>query len=142
VQTGQVGPDTPGGPVLVKGDLVIQGTPPDNDFVFDGLFQLTVGRDFTISDRSVTLGIGISGNTVGRDLALKNDSALSGFFGPSSLNVVATSIGRDLIFTGNTAVLGGALVVSQNVVGRDAICANNDPAPTDGNVVGRSNTCG
>jgi hypothetical protein len=39
-------------------------------------------------------------------------------------------------------VPGGALVVSHNTVGRDAICAANDPTPTDGNVVGRTNTCG
>lgn len=142
VQTSGIGPETPGGPVHVGGDLLIQGTPPDNDFVFDGLFQLTVDRDFTISDRAVTLGIGIRGDTVGRDLVLSNDSALSGFFGPSSLDVVENSVGRDLIFTGNTAVPGGSLVVSHNVVSRDAICADNDPTPTDGNVVGRTNTCG
>jgi len=142
VQTGQVGPDTPGGPVRVKRDLVIQGTPPDNDFVFDGLSQLTVDRDLTISDRSVTLGFTIGGDTIGRDLAVTGDSALSGFFGPSSLVVTQSSVGRDLIFTGNTAVPGGGLIVSQNVVHRDAICAANDPPPTDGNTVGRNNTCG
>ena len=142
VQTSGIGPETPGGPVHVEGDLVIQGTPPDNDFVFDGLFQLTVDHDFTISDRAVTLGIGITGDTVGRDLVLRHNSALSGFFGPSSLDVVENSVGRDLIFIGNTAVPGGSLVVSHNVVGRDAICADNDPTPTDGNVVARTNTCG
>jgi len=142
VQTGGVDPDSPGGPVHVRGDLVIQGTPPDKPFVFDGLFLLTVDRDFTITDRSVTLGFTIGGDTVGRDLVVTNDTALSGFFGPSSLVVRQNSVGRDLIFTGNTAVSGGGLIVSQNVVGRDAICAGNDPAPTDGNVVGRTNTCG
>jgi hypothetical protein len=142
VQTGQVGPDTQGGPVRVEHDLVIQGTPPDNDFVFDGLFRLTVDRDFQISGRSVTLGFTVGGDTVGRDLIVTNDSALSGFFGPSDLVVSENSVGRDLIFTGNTAVAGGALIVSHNVVSRDAICAANDPTPTDGNVVGRTNTCG
>jgi hypothetical protein len=142
VQTGGISPDSPGGPVHVEGNLVIQGTPPDNEFVFDGLFLLTVDRDFTITGRSVTLGFTIAGDTVGRDLAVTNDAALSGFFGPSFLVVRQNSVGRDLIFTGNTAVPGGGLIVSQNVVARDAICAGNDPAPTDGNVVGRTNTCG
>jgi hypothetical protein len=141
VQTGQVGPDTPGGPVRVEHDLLIQGT-PDNEFVFDGLFQLTVDRDLTITGRSVTLGIGVGGDTIGRDLVVTNDSALSGFFGPSSIDITENTVGRDLIFTGNTAVPGGALIVSHNVVGRDAICAANDPTPTDGNTVGRRNTCG
>jgi hypothetical protein len=52
VQTGGIGPETPGGPVHVLGDLLIQGTPPDNDFVFDGLGGglLTVGRDLRITD--------------------------------------------------------------------------------------------
>jgi hypothetical protein len=142
VQTGQVGPDTPGGPVRVEHDFTIQGTPPDNDFVFDGLFNLTVDRNLQISSRSVTLGFTIGGDTIGRDLIVTNNSALSGFFGSSSLVVRENSVGRDLIFTGNTAVLGGGLIVTHNVVGRDAICADNDPAPTDGNVVARTSTCG
>jgi hypothetical protein len=143
VQTGMVGPDTPGGPVRVERDLMIQGTPPDNDFVFDGLFALTVGRDLKITDRTVTLGFTIGGDTVGRDIVVTNDTALpNSFFGPSSLVVRENSVGRDLIFTGNTAVDGGELIVSHNVVRRDAICASNDPPPTDGNVVGRTNTCG
>jgi hypothetical protein len=142
VQTGGVSPTSPGGPVHVLGSLVIQGTPPNNDFVFDGLFKLTVDRDFTITDRSVTLGFTVGGDTIGRDLVVSHDTALSGFFGPSSLVVTGNSVGRDLLFTGNAAVPGGSLIVSQNVVGRDALCADNDPAPTDGNIVGRTNTCG
>jgi hypothetical protein len=142
VQTGQIGPDTPGGPVHVEHDLVIQGTPPDNEFVFDGLSQLSVDRDLRIGGRSVTLGFTVGGDTIGRDLVITDDAALSGFFGPSSLNIVGNTIGRDLIFTGNTAVSGGALVVSHNVIGRDAICAANNPTPTDGNTVARTNTCG
>ena len=121
---------------------MIQGTPPDNDFVFDGLFLLTVDRDLTIVDRTVSLGFTIGGETVGRDLRAADDSAVSGFFGPSSLNVTDNSVGRDLIFTGNTAVPSGSLIVSHDTVGRDAICAANDPTPTDGNVVGRTTTCG
>jgi hypothetical protein len=143
VQTGGVDPESPGGPVHVLGDLLIQGTPPDNDFVFDGLFLLTIGRNLQIIDRSVTFGFTIGGDTVGRDIIVRNDTALPNpFFGASSLVVRDNSVGRDLVFTGNTAVDGGSLVVSHNVVGRDAICADNDPPPTDGNVVGRTNTCG
>jgi hypothetical protein len=142
VQTGQLGPDTPGGPVHVEHDLMIQGTPPDNDFVFDGLFRLSVDRDLQVSGRSVPLGFTVGGDTIGRDLVITNDAALSGFFGPSSLNIVGNTVGRDLIFTGNTAAAGGSLVVSHNVVGRDAICAADNPTPTDGNTVTRANTCG
>jgi len=142
VQTGGIGPETPGGPVHVKGNLVIRGTPPGNEFVFDGLTQLTVDGDFTITERSVTLGFTIAGDTIGRDLVVSDDAALFGFFGPSSIVVRQNSVGRDLIFTDNSAASGGALIVSQNVVGRDAICSDDDPAPTDGNVVGRTNSCG
>lgn len=160
VQTGQIGPDTPGGPVHVGRDLVIQGTPPDNDFVFDGMCDLTVGRDLRMIDRSVTLGVGFGdqsggkevcsarqSNTIGHDLVFTGNSALSGFFGPSSIEVGNNRVGHDLIFTGNTAVPGGFLEVSDNVVGHDAICANNSPAPSgddssDGpNTVGHTNTC-
>jgi hypothetical protein len=143
VQTGQIGPDTPGGPVKVGRDLVMTGTPPGHEFVFDGLDQLSVERDLVISGRSVTLGIGVRGDTIGRDLVMTNDAALVGFFGPSELEVRGNSVGRDLIFTDNSAVLpGGQLIVSGNVVGRDAICAANDPPPSDGNTVGRLNSCG
>jgi hypothetical protein len=142
VQTGGVSPTSPGGPVHVLGSLVMQGTPPGAEFVFDGLFKLTVDRDLQIDGRSVTLGIGVSGDTIGRDLIMTNDSALSGFFGPSSLDIVGNTVGRDLVFTGNTAVPGGSLVVSHNLIGRDAVCAANDPTPTDGNTVARTNSCG
>src|SRR5207244_3367561 len=64
VQTGKVGPDTPGGPVRVGHDLVIQGSPPGNEFVFDGICETTVGHDFRILDRSVTLGIGLGDEEV------------------------------------------------------------------------------
>jgi hypothetical protein len=71
-----------------------------------------------------------------------SDSALEGFFGASSIDITENSVGRDLIFTGNTAAPAGGLVVSHNMVGRDAICAANNPTPTDGNTAGRTNTCG
>ena len=68
----------------------------------------------------------------------------SGFFGPSALIVGDNHVGRDLVFSNNTAVPGGTLEVSRNVVGRDATCAGNNPAVTVNgpNSAGRSNTCG
>jgi hypothetical protein len=154
-QTVQTG--TPGAPapVQVGGDFTIQGTPgPAFQFVFDGICDLHVGRDLTITDRSVTLGIGLGThcaargeglNTVGRDLVFTNNSSQNGFFGPSSLHVVANQVGRDLLVTGNTAVVpGGAIEVSGNTAARDATCSGNSPAPTVNapNSAGRSNTCG
>ena len=153
IQTGRNGPNTPGGPVNVGNDFTIQGSPtPDFRFVFDGMCNLNVGRDFSITDRSVTLGIGFGSNcaargqpanTVGRDLVFTGNHALSGVFGPSSLQVVDNHVGRDLVFADNTAVPGGALEVSGNVVTRDATCAGNNPAVTVNapNTAGRSNTC-
>jgi hypothetical protein len=156
VQTGGNAPDSPGGPVRVGHDVFITGTPEGNDFVFDGMCELTVDHDFTMTERSVTLGVGFgdncaflgeSPNTVGHDLVFTNNSALDGFFGPSALEVGGNRVGHDLIFTGNTAATGGFLEVSDNVVGHDAICANNSPAvgspePWDGpNTVGGTNTC-
>jgi hypothetical protein len=156
VQTGKNAPDSPGGPVFVGHDVLIKGSPEGFEFVFDGMCELTVGRDFKMTRRTVTLGIGFGDNcdelgrgpnTVGRDLIVTHNSAREGFFGPSSLEVGNNRVGRDLIFTDNTAVAGGRLEVSGNVVGDDAICEGNDPAvtqdPADGpNRVGDRNTCG
>ena len=127
VQTGHVAPETPGGPVRVGRDVLINGSPEGFPFVYDGICELTVGRDFTIARRAVTLGFGIGDNCARNGLE-------------------ANTIGHDLIFRRNTAVSGGFLEVSDNVVGRDAICEGNDPAPTIGsdagpNVAGRRNTC-
>jgi hypothetical protein len=153
VQTGHNGPNTPGGPVQVVGSFTIQGSPgPDFQFVFDGICDLHVGSDLTITDRSVTLGIGLGKscaargegiNTIGRDLVFTNDHALSGFFGPSALQVDGNQVGRDLLVTGNTAVPGGFLDVSGNTAARDATCNGNTPAATVNtpNSAGRSNTC-
>jgi hypothetical protein len=152
IQSGRNGPDSPGGAVVVGHDFTIVGS-PDNPFVFDGLCNLSVGRDLSITDRTVNLGIGLGSicagngeppNTVGRDLILTNDHAVSGVFGPSSISVGGNSVGRDLVFTDNTAAPGGKLDVSGNVVARDATCAANNPAVTvdTPNVAGRSNTCG
>jgi hypothetical protein len=152
VQTGHNAPDTPGGPVRVGHDFVIEGS-PDFPFVFDGLCNLTVARDLSITNRSVNLGIGIGkncvsrgqqANAIGRDLVVTGVHALSGVFGPSSINVNDNHVGRDLVFSNNTAVPGGLLEVSRNAGARDATCAANNPAVTVNgpNVAGRSNTCG
>jgi hypothetical protein len=152
VQTGRVGPDTPGGPVSVGHDFTIDGS-PDLPFVFDGICDVDVAHDFSITNRSVTLGFGIGNicarngqpaNTVGRDMIITGNTALAGVFGPSALIVGDNHVGRDLVFSNNTAVPGGRLEVSRNVVGRDATCAGNNPAVTvvGPNSAGRSNTCG
>lgn len=152
VQTGRIGPDTPGGPVNVGHDFAIAGS-PDLPFVFDGICDAHVGRDFSITNRSVTLGFGIGNicagngqpaNTVGRDMIITGNTALAGVFGPSALIVGDNHVGRDLVFSNNTAVAGGSLEVSRNVVGRDVTCAGNNPAVTVNgpNSAGRSNTCG
>jgi hypothetical protein len=156
-QTGMIAPDSPGGPVRVGHDVEITGSPAGFDFVFDGICNLTVGHDFRMTNRSVTLGVGLGGhcaqfgrpaNTIGHDLIVTGNSALSGVFGPSSIEVGHNVVGHDLVFTANSAVPGGHLDVSDNVVRHDAVCAGNDPAPApddpgDGpNIVGHQNTCG
>jgi hypothetical protein len=152
VQTGQIEPDSPGGPVKVGHDFAIDGS-PDLPFVFDGICDVNVARDFSITNRSVTLGFGIGNicarngqpaNTVGRDMIITGNTALDGFFGPSALIVGDNHVGRDLVFSDNTAVPGGALIVTNNLVGRDATCAGNNPAVfvPEPNVAERSNTCG
>lgn len=152
IQTGHNSPDTPGGPVNVGHDFTIVGS-PDLPFVFDGICNLTVGRDLRITDRTVDLGIGLGAfcrqngeepNVVGRDLVLTGDSAASGFFGPSSIQVGFNRVGRDLVFSRNTAAAGGTLEVSGNAVARNATCADNSPAATAAtpNAAGGANTCG
>jgi hypothetical protein len=140
----------------VGDDLVVEGTPPGNEFVFDSLCGTAVGHDLRYTNRSVTLGVSIgdeealdcTGDTVGHDLVVSGNSALAGFFGPSAIEVGNNTVGHNLVFTGNTAVAGGYLEVSDNTVRHDAICAGNNPAPsgddpTDGpNLVGHTNTCG
>ena len=154
VQTGGNGPDTPGGPVRIAGDLTINGT-PDSDFAFDGLCSLNVGHDVRIVNRTVNFGIGFGDNcsgrqqnTVGHDLIFSNDSAEIGFFGPSVIEVGGNTVGHDLVFTHNTADPGGYLEVSDNQVAGNAICEANSPAvgspeSSDGpNIVAGKNTCG
>ena len=152
VQTSRLGRDSPEGPVNVGHDFTIEGS-PDFPFVFDGLCDLHVTNDLRITDRTVNLGIGLGAqcagngapaNTIGRDLVVTGNEALSGVFGPSSIRVGANHVGRDLVFADNTAGPGGQLEVSGNTVGRDASCTANTPAVTVNapNTAGRTNTCG
>ena len=156
VQTGHNEPDSPGGPVRVGHDLSISGT-PNGDFLFDGMCSLTVGHNATIANRTVDAGIGFGdncvfngeqANTIGYDLVVTHNSAVVGFFGPSSIEVGGNQVGHDLVFTHNSAPGGGFLEVSDNTVANDAICAYNKPVvgspePWDGpNTVGGQNSCG
>jgi hypothetical protein len=156
VQTGMIGPDTPGGLVTVGRDVVIDGG-PGYDFVFDGMCALHVGHDLRVVNRSVNLGIGLGdgcpffgahlANRIDHDLVVTGNSAETGFFGPSGIEVGNNIVGHDLIFTNNTAVSGGILEVADNTVGHDAICRGNSPAAGkdifDGpNIVAGKNTCG
>ena len=159
IGTGSTGPPpSPSGPTSVGHDFVLNGAPgPQDDgaFVFDGLCDLTVGHDLQITNRWVTLGSRVGDEdgscplysvSVGHDLVESNDTALTGFFGPSPLEIGNTTVANDLIVTGNTAT--GGIEVSDNHVGGDAMCAGNSPSPSgdgpgDGpNVVGGTNTCG
>jgi hypothetical protein len=154
VQTGKIDRDSPGGPVNVGHDMVIDGSPAGNAFVFDGICNLHVGHDMRVTNRTVTLGFGIAsvgcafdnqpGNTIDHDLVVTGNTAAIGFFGPSSLHIADDHVGHDLIFTGNTAAPGGSLDVTGNVVGHDAVCSDNSPAVTVAtpNSVGHVNTCG
>ena len=48
---------------------------------------------------------------------MSGNTAESGVFGPSPIRVGDNRVGRDLVFSHNTAVPGGALEVSGNAVG-------------------------
>jgi hypothetical protein len=154
VQTGKIDPDSPGGAVNVGHDAVITGSPADNPFVFDGICDLHVGHDMSVTNRTVTLGFGIAppacrfngegGNTIAHDLVVTGNTAASGFFGASGLRIGDDQVGHDLIFSGNTAVPGGSLEVTNNAVGHDLLCSGNSPAVTvtDPNSAGHLDTCG
>ena len=77
VQTGHNSPNTPGGPVRVGHDFVIEGS-PGFPFVFDGLCNLTVGRDLRITDRTVNLGMGNRQQLPGQRPAAGHDRPRSG----------------------------------------------------------------
>ena len=163
IQIGSTGPPPDGvnGRVTVGHDFVVNGSPgpPDpGNFIFDGICDLGVGNDLLMTNRWVTLGftigdstppfsacIGSQPVTVGHDLVVMNDKALSGFFGPSSLEVGDIQVGNDATFSGNSAVSGGSLEFNDNTIGHDATCSRNTPSvtgdlPDDGpNHVGGTN---
>ena len=72
VQTGHNAPDTPGGPVNIGHDFTIEGS-PDLPFVFDGICDLNVGRDLSMTDRTVNLGIGARQPVRGNGAAGEHD---------------------------------------------------------------------
>jgi hypothetical protein len=150
------------GPVDVNHDVLLEGS-PGPIFAHD-LCDLHVGHDFVVSGQQLNFGMSIgdtdsdegcslaagttgSSNTIGHDLVITDNAALSNpFFGASSIDVGNNTVGHDLIVRGNTATAN--LEVSDNVVGHDALCYGNSPAPSaddpaDGpNVAGHRNTCG
>jgi hypothetical protein len=153
VQTGKIAPDSPGGTVTVGRDALISGSPAGNPFVFDGVCNLVVGHDMRVTNRTVTLGFGIAsfgcpfigepGNTINHDLVVTGNTAASSPFG-SSLRIGDNHVAHDLIFSGNTGNDPGTLIVTNNVVGHDALCSSNSQPVTvfDPNSAGHLNTCG
>lgn len=164
IQIGSTGPPPDGvnGRVTVGNDFVVNGSPgpPDpGNFIFDGICDLGVGHDLLMTNRWVTLGFTIGDSTpfsacsstadepvtVGHDLVVTNDKALSGFFGPSSLEVGDVQVGNDATFSGNSAVPGGFLEFNDNTIAGNATCSRNTPSitgglPDDGpNTVGGTN---
>jgi len=155
IQTGCSDP-TASCTVRIGNDFVIDGSPGRPDpgaFVFDGMCDLSVGHDLRITNRWVTLGLGLGDGcigtgsgpiTVGHDLVFYNNTALTGFFGPSSMSVVNAKVGHDLTVTGNSAT--DTLQVSGDTVGKDATCrGNNPPASLDSlgpnSIGGTNNGC-
>lgn len=163
LQLGSTGPPPDGisGRTTVGHDFVVNGSPGAPDpgaFVFDSLCNLGVGNDLVVTNRWVTLGFSIGDSTppfspcidsqpdsVGHDLVVTNDRALSGFFGPSPLEVGDIQVGNDATFSGNSAVPGGFLEFNDNTIAGDATCSRNTPSitgglPADGpNIVGGTN---
>jgi len=133
--------------------VLISGEPADNPFVFDGTCDLHVGHDMRVTNRAVTLGfgdasfscvvLGLPGNTIGHDLVVTGNTAVSSPFG-SSLRIGDNKVGHDLIFSDNTGNDPGTLIVTDNVVGHDLLCSSNSQSVVvyDPNVAGHLNTCG
>lgn len=156
VQTGDISP-TDRGNVRVGHDFVVKGSPgrPDSGaFVFDGICDLSVGNDLTLTNRWVTLGIGLGDNcrsgvgpvTVDHDLTFSGNDAINGFFGSSSLEVGNVTVGHTLTVTGNSAT--GFVEVADNIVAGDATCRNNTPPASLGesrdgpnSIAGTNNGC-
>jgi hypothetical protein len=155
-------PDGTSGRTTVGHDVIINGSPGPQDpgnFIFDSLCNLAVGNDLVMENRWVTLGFTIGDSTplsactdtadqpvtVGHDLVVTNDTALAGFFGPSSLEVGNVQVGHDATFSGNTGLDGSFLEFNDNTIAGNATCSRNSPAITGGiaadgpNLVGGSN---
>jgi hypothetical protein len=125
--------------VQVGNDFVINGSPgpPDpNAFLFDGICDLSVGNDLSITNRWVTLGIGLGEHTcggtpsgpvtVGRDLIYTGNTGLTNpFFGPTGLGFSGVTVGRNITVTGNSAT--GDITLADNTIGGNATCRNNNP---------------
>ena len=154
VQTGMNGPNSSGGPVSVGHDATITGSPAGESFVFDGVCDLVVGHDLKVTNRAVTLGIGLAsvscaqrglpGDTIKHDLVFTGNIGLNGFFGPAGLRVGDNRVGHDLVVSGNSTAPGGTIEVTNNVVGHDLVCSANAPevTVTTPNTAGHANTCG
>jgi acetyltransferase-like isoleucine patch superfamily enzyme len=150
IQIGSTGPPPDGfsGRTTVGHDVVVNGSPGPPDpgaFVFDSLCDLGVGNDLVMKNRWVTLGftigdetapfsacIGTQPDSVGHDVVVTNNKALSGFFGPTSLEVGDIQVGNDATFSGNSAVPGGFLEFNDNTIAHDATCSRNTPSITGG----------
>jgi hypothetical protein len=155
IQIGGTGPPPDGmnGRLTVGHDFVVNGSPgpPDpGNFIFDGICNLGVGHDLVMENRWVTLGFTIGDSTplsactstadqpvtVGHDLVVMNNKALSGFFGPSGIEVGNIHVGNDATFSNNSAVVpGGVLEFNDNTIAGNATCVRNSPSPA-GNIPG------
>lgn len=154
VQTGANNQDDVGH-VQIGNDLIIVGSPgpPDPDaFVFDGVCDLSVGHDLRITNRWVTLGIGLGAPcgdngegpvSVRNDLFFSGNQGLNGFFGSSSVGVSDVTVGGNLTVTRNSAT--GFVVAGNNTVAGNATCRDNNPAAVtfDGpnSVAGKNDGC-
>ena len=98
-------------------DFTIEGS-PDFPFVFDGLCDLHVARDLRVTDRTVNLGIGLGGQCAGNGAPGRTRSAATSIVTGNHARVRRSSarrrstsapnhVGRDLVFSNNTAVPGG-----------------------------------
>ena len=89
---------------------------------------------FSIGDSTPPFSpcIGDQPDTVGHDLVVTHDKALSGFCGPSELELGDIQVGDAATFSGNSAVPGGVPEFNDNTIGHDATCSRNTLSITDG----------
>ncbi len=147
------------GPVEVGHDVVISGPLTDqfgNHTCCPGINDTSVGRDLRITDLLVDFELTAHNDNVGRDLVVTgNSTGICCGFGP--IDVGDNRVGRDLVVSGNTTAGGDFAWISvyENIVGRDATCANNSPPESKNsagqldflgrsvgqNAVGRNDSC-